>query len=178
MRDQDWFILRTAGRSTLTLARTLNEDGFEAWTPTREETIRVPRMNVRRKIHLPMLPSFVFVRGKHLVDMLDLAKKPLQSRHKGFSVFHYLDQIPMVSDLHLEPLRTKESEAVPRKSRPSFQKGDPVRVAKGAFQGLFGRVERCKSGYALVIFDDWRRPVQMPTFLLRSGTEESVRKAA
>lgn len=176
MRDQDWFILRTAGRSTLHLARTLNEDGIEAWTPTREETIRIPRMNVRRKINLPMLPSFVFVRRRHLIDMLDLAKRPL--RHKGFSVFRYLDQIPMVSDRHLEPLRTKESEAVPRKSRPSFQKGDPVRVKTGPFQGLFGRVERCKSGYALVIFDDWRQPVQIPTFLLRMGADVAVRKAA
>ena len=35
----DWFILRTAGRSTLPLASSLAEDGFEVWTPVR--TMRV-----------------------------------------------------------------------------------------------------------------------------------------
>ena len=76
MTDQagtDWFILRTAGRSTLSLAKTLAEDGFEVWTPARMQVIRVPRMNVRREVRLPLLPSFVFVRAPHLHDLLELA---------------------------------------------------------------------------------------------------------
>jgi transcription antitermination factor NusG len=188
----DWFILRTAGRSTLLLAKTLAEDGFEVWTPARKQTIRVPRMNVRREIVLPLLPSFVFVRAPHLVDLLELAQleeKPRraprtssdrrsQPAHRGFSVFHHLDRIPMIADRHLEPLRSKEIEAVPKKDAPRFDHGANVRVNSGAFEGLKGRVERCKSGYALVIFTDFKRPVNIPTFLLSEIEATTVVKLA
>lgn len=168
----DWFVIRTAGKSTMILAQTLTEDGFEAWTPIRTEIVRVPRLNVRREIKLPMLPSFVFVRSRHLTEMLNMARMEERPRrgqrpaHRSFSVFHYLDSIPLIADQHLEPLRAKERDAVPKKARPGFAKNTLVRVGSGAFEGLKGRVERCKSGYALVIFNDWKRPVKIPTYLL------------
>jgi len=177
--DDSWFILRTAGRSTLTLARTLAEDGFDVWTPSRTHRIRLPRANVKRDVKLPMLPSFIFVRSAHLPDLLTMARMTEKPRrdpnggreskpaHKDFTVFHYLDRIPMVADRSLEPLRQKEMELVPRRAAPQFNHGTKVRVNCGAFEGLKGRVERCKSGYALVIFDDWKRPAKIPTWLLR-----------
>jgi transcription antitermination factor NusG len=177
--DSDWFILRTAGRSTLPLAASLAEDGFEVWTPARTQLIRVPRMNVRREIRLPLLPSFVFARARHLCDLLELANMPDKPRraprsserhsqpaHRDFSVFHHIDKIPMIDDRHLEPLRTKERQVVLKKDAPGFERGAQVRVNRGAFEGLKGKVERCKQGYALVIFTDWKRPVKIPTFLL------------
>jgi hypothetical protein len=191
--ESDWFILRTAGRSTLQLAASLAEDGFEVWTPVRTQTIRVPRMNVRREIRLPILPSFVFVRAPHLVDLLELANMAEKPRrdpnggrlsrpaHRDFSVFHFLDKIPMVADRNLEPLRMKEIEVIPKKGKPRFDRGAKVRVNSGAFEGLKGKVERCKSGYALVIFTDYRRPVNIPTFLLREDealNSNSVARAA
>jgi transcription antitermination factor NusG len=176
-RGTDWVVLRTSGRSTLVLAKTLKQDGLEAWSPAQTLTAHVPRMNVRRDVTLPMLPSFVFVRSLHLHELLLLSKMPNKPRrvlepnehpiyHRDFTVFRYLDGIPLIADEHLEPLRDKEREAIPRKSRPGFDRGVGVRVNSGAFEGLKGRVERCKSGYALVIFTDWNRPVQIPTFLL------------
>jgi len=73
----------------------------------------------------------------------------------------------MIADHDLEPLRQKEQQLVPRKDAPEFRNGAKVRVGSGAFEGLKGRVERCKSGYALVIFTDFKRPVKIPTWLLR-----------
>lgn len=172
---KDWIILRVAGRSTLTLASTLGEDGFDVWTPTRKQVIRVPRMNVRREISLPLLPSFVFARSRHLIDLLELANQDEKSRrgpggqrpaHRDFAVFHFSDRIPMIADADLEPLRIREAELVAKKDRPKFADGAGVRVIRGAFEGLVGRVERCRKGHALVIFTDWKRPVQIPTHLL------------
>lgn len=189
-----WFILRTAGRDTLPLAASLAEDGFEAWTPARKLAVRVPRMNVRREVRLPMLPSFVFVRTRHLHDILMLAKMPVKPRrlpafkerhsrpaHRSFSVFRYLDQIPMIADADLDPLREKEMEVAPKREAPRFDRGARVKVKSGAFEGLKGRVERCKAGYALVIFTDWNRPVKMPASLLRedeANIAANVAKAA
>ena len=184
--DDSWFILRTAGRSTLVLAKTLAEDGFDVWTPSRTHRIRIPRANVNRDVKLPMLPSFLFVRSAHLPELLAMARMTEKPRrdpnggreskpaHKDFTVFHYLDRIPMVADRSLEPLRQKEMELVPRRAAPQFNHGAKVRVNSGAFEGLKGRVERCKSGYALVIFDDWKRPAKIPTFLLREDEALSV----
>lgn len=182
-QSTDWIILRTAGRSTLVLAKTLEQDGFDVWTPSRTQTIRIPRMNVRREVTIPLLPSFLFARSGHLFDLLQLEKMPMKTRrivgirepqyHRDFHVFRYLDSIPMIADKHLDPLRDKEREAIPKKSRPRFDRGTDVLVNNGAFQGLKGRVERCRSGYALVIFTDWKRPVQIPTFLLAEDTSFS-----
>jgi transcription antitermination factor NusG len=177
--EESWLVLRTAGRSTLALAGSLGRDGFEVWTPVVTQKIRVPRVNVRRDVKLPLLPSFVFARGKHLVDLLELAKS--SGKHRSFSVFHYLDRIPMIDDRNLEPLRDKERKAVPKKDAARFDRGSKVRVKSGAFEGLKGKVERCKSGYALVIFDDFRNPVKIPTFLLHEDqafNTASVAKAA
>jgi hypothetical protein len=174
----DWIILRCAGRSTLILASSLAEDGMDAWTPTQTQQIRAPRLTIPRSIKLPLLPSFVFAKARHLGDLLELAnmvEKPRRGpnggrlsrpAHREFSVFHHLDKIPMIADRDLDPLRAKEREIVPRKDRPHFDRGTMVRVNSGAFQGLKGKVERCKSGYALVIFTDWKRPAKIPTFLL------------
>jgi hypothetical protein len=174
-KADDWFILRTAGRFTLSLTHSLKEDGFEVWTPVRMQTIRVPRMNVRREVKLPMLPSFIFAKAHHLVDLIELADmrvKPRSGRsedqmpHRDFSVFRFMDTIPMVSDGELEPLRTMELRRLPTKVKPKFGAGAKVRVKSGSFEGLKGRVERCRSGYALVIFTDWKRPAKIPTWLL------------
>jgi hypothetical protein len=89
-------------------------------------------------------------------------------------VFHYLDRIPMIDDRNLEPLRDKERKAVPKKDAARFDRGSKVRVKSGAFEGLKGRVERCRSGYALVIFTDWRKPVKIPTFLLNEEGGKDV----
>jgi hypothetical protein len=127
-------------------------------------------------VQLPLLPSFVFARSQHLIDLLELANQDEKPRrgpggqrpaHRDFNVFHHLDRIPMIADKDLEPLRTREAELVATKDRPRFADGAGVRVTKGAFEGLVGRVERCSKGHALVIFTDWKRPVQIPTFLLR-----------
>lgn len=179
----DWCILRTSGKSTLNLARTLEEDAFKVWTPVLMQMMRVPRMNVKREIKLPLLPSFVFASSSHLHELLALERMPvkprrgaglLQPAHRPFTLFRFLDRIAMIADRDLEPLRLKEIEALPKRAKPRFDQHAQVRVTKGAFEGLKGRVERCKSGYALVIFTDWNTPVQIPTFLLREDTSSSA----
>jgi transcription antitermination factor NusG len=173
--SEDWFILRTAGKSTLLLAKTLEEDGFECWTPIRTQTIRVPRMNVRREVKLPLLPSFVFVRSRHLVDLLHLAnmdEKPRRGTgwgkpaHKDFSVFHSLDTIPIIPDFQLDPLRLSERMAIPKKDAPRFDRGSRVRANGGVFEGMRGKVERCRSGKAIVVFEGGSKRWEIPTFLL------------
>ena len=179
----DWIILRTSGRFTLRLAETLSEDGIEAWTPVETRNIRIPRANVRRTVQLPIMPSYVFARAHNLIDLIQLsALRPIPRRlscrpgdrteewrpfHADFSIMHYHDRIPVISDHHLQSLRTIEAKRAPRKKADPLPPGLSVRVKQegGSFAGMRGKVERSDEGTTLVCFDN-RLTVKISTSLL------------
>ena len=185
----DWVILRTKGRCTMRLAETLSEDGFEAWTPVETRNIRIPRANVRRTVRLPIMPSYVFVRAEHLIDMIQLAAmKPKPRRqtrreepkpaHADFSVMHYNESIPVIADVTLEGLRYIEAKRTPRAKAAPLTPGLSVRVKQegGSFAGMKGRVERSDEGTTLVCFDS-RLTVKISTFLLSLDDIDIVESA-
>lgn len=181
--NADWVILRTTGRHTLRLAETLSEDGYEAWTPVESKTITIPAKNVKRKIKLPIMPSYVFVRAAYLIDLIQMSgMKPIPRRvavrpldraeewrpfHADFSVMHYHDRIPVVSDHHLQSLRTIEQKRNPRQKAAPLTPGVNVRVKQegGCYAGMTGRVERSESTWTLVCINE-RRTVKISTSLL------------
>lgn len=180
----DWIILRTSGRMTLKLAETLAEDGFEVWTPAEVKKVRIPRANVRRDVKLPIMPSYVFAKASHLIELLQLAKLEVKPRrglgwgkpaHASFSVMRHSDMIPFISDAHLQALRTIEAKRAPkRKAERALPKGLQVRVSDqgGSFQGMSGTVERSDQGHTLVCFSG-RYVVKIATFLLH---EDDLRR--
>lgn len=175
--ESAWCILRCQGRATLRLAETLAKDGFEVWAPKETRRIRIPRANVRREAVLPLMPSYVFARARHLVDMLELAAMPVKPRrgagpaHDGFTVMHWHEGIPLVSDASLNGLRYLEVKRTPRKrAECAFTPGLHVRVKTegGSFAGMKGKVERSDIGTTLVLFDS-RMTVKISTSLLEPG---------
>lgn len=182
----DWIILRTKGRSTLSLAASLAEDGYEVWTPVQVKTVRIARANLRREVRLPLMASFVFARTRHLIDLLqlaDMAVKPRrgnglrQPAHPDFSVFHHNDQIPLVHDRHLEPLREAEHRRLPKSKLKPYASGADVRITKGSFEGLSGVVESSdgKSCKVWVSLFGRHHKVDISTFML---APERLAKAA
>jgi hypothetical protein len=171
----NWIILRTSGRTTIRLAETLSEDGYEAWTPVETRTVRIPRHNVRRTVRLPIMPSYVFARSDNLIDLIQLANLKFKPRrhanrpaHADFSVMHYHDRIPAIADDQLQSLRQLEAKRTPRiKAQQRFAEGVSVRVKieGGSFAGMKGRVERSDYGTTLVCFDS-RISVKIDTSLL------------
>lgn len=173
----DWCILRTSGRLTLRLAETLAEDGFEVWTPVETRKVRVPRANVRRDVTLPIMPSYIFARAVHLIDLIQMAGMTFKPRraankpaHADFSVMHYHDSIPLVGDAQLNALRTLEAKRAPRKKAMRLPCGVEVqvKVEGGSFAGMKGRVERSDEVATLVCFDD-RLTVKIATSLLQAN---------
>ncbi len=172
---EEWCILRVSGRHTLRLAGSLCEDGFEAWTPKEERKIRIPRANVRRDITLPLMPSYVFVKARHLIDLIQMAAMPFKPRrshgqpsHVDFSVMHYHDSIPLIGDAQLQALRQLEAKRTPRKrAAKTFVSGVhvSVKIEGGSFAGMKGVVRKSDHGHTLVLFDN-RLEVKIPTSLL------------
>lgn len=189
--DEAWCILRTASRSTMTLAESLAKDGYEVWTPIETKTVRVPRMNARRTIRQAIMPSYVFARGCHLIDLLQLAEMPVKPRrgaglreaaHASFNVLHAFGRIPMVADRHLFELRKLEAKRTPVKiAAYSFPCNAAARVNSGAFQGLVGVVVKSTPKSTVLSFSG-SFPVEIPTLLLDldsvSSGVSAVRKAA
>lgn len=177
---EGWIILRTKGRHTLSLAKSLAEDGYEVWTPSRTRNIVIPKANARREVTLPLLASFVFARSSHLIDLLQLAELPVKPRrgaglrqaaHSDFSVFHDHDgrRIPIVSDRELENLRALEAKlAIPirKKKARAYAKGEHVRIDEGSFAGMTGVVKESNRGTAEVCFGG-RYTVKISAFLLK-----------
>lgn len=172
--SDSWIILRVSGRHTLKLAQTLAEDGFDVWTPAEVRKIRIPRANVRRDVTLPIMPSYVFARSRHLVDLIQMSAQPFKPRrkanqpaHADFSVMRFHDSIPTVADGHLQALRVLEAKRQPRKKAQRLPKGMEVRVKTegGSFAGMQGKVERSDEQTTLVCFDS-RMTVKIATSLL------------
>lgn len=150
-----WCILRMAGSRTLGLAKSLNDAGIEAWTPSKVQTIKRPRSTLTVKRDMPIAPTFVFARAEHVRDLLAIAASPMSS-HPQFSVFRHGGRIPLISDAGLAGLRGEEDRAKiksRRAKRRALVMGQRVRISEGAYAGLSGVVEKSKGRWVVVAFD-------------------------
>ena len=160
-----WIILRCSTANTLPLAKTLARAGFDVWTPIEQKTKRVPRANVKRVIDYAMLPSYLFVRANHLLDMMQLANSPTRE-HRDFRVFHYLGGIPMIADETLAPLRLLERKSKVKDETTRLKAGDAVRLADGGFAGMSGVIESAGTNYAMVRLTGFPMPLKIANFYL------------
>jgi hypothetical protein len=179
--DLGWCVLRTSGKNTLRLAKSLSDAGLEVWTPREERMIRVPRANVRRPVVLPIMPSYVFARASQLVELIQIIdrKRRMKADCPDFSLMRLADQIPIIADVLLNGLRTIESRRVIRKRAAKLPVGLQVKVgeAGGSFAGMKGRVERSGEEYTMVCFDN-RMTVKISTYLLCENELQQSQPAA
>jgi transcription antitermination factor NusG len=169
-----WCILRTSGRLTLPLAESLTGDGYEVWTPVDTRRVRVPRMNARRVVKLPLIAGFVFAKDQHLADLLELERiRP------GFRVMFYNGEPAKAPDHELEPLRQAEHMVEPKRWTSAFAPGSEVRITKGSFSGATGIVKSCNGKEAelwVSIFGRHHR-VKINTFNLKLNRAYPVQAA-
>jgi transcription antitermination factor NusG len=174
-QSDKWCILRTAGGSTLRLAESLRTSGIEAWTPTEVQMRRIPRSRSRRERTVAILPTFVFARARHILDLRALAKATVKAQ-PDFSVFVYKGGERAVADRDLEPLREVERKAA-RRTRKVEKPGeaDPYPVGTGvrldttAFAGMAGVVEKSDRKLTIVCFPNSVASVTIPTSILHAN---------
>jgi transcription antitermination factor NusG len=181
-----WCILTCANCKTLDLVVSLNDAGFEAWSPVETVSIRARKGDKREEVRRPMMASFVFARADRLLDLLALSHSPtlnyqtwdaekrrmVTRGHPFFRLFPGHSDPKFVPDDQLEPLRRAEIKGRPKGKRLTFPKGALVRLTEGGFAGLNGIVEECRGDIAIVTIDDWAIPVQIPTWLLHPALDE------
>ena len=180
MNEQSWCVLRTGGPRTLPLFQSLKAAGYDAWTPVKQSERRRGRSRVRKEVPAPILPTFVFLRARHLSEIYGLELSPV-SPHPDFSIFRENGATAIINDSALDPLGEAEGSAeYARRKRlkqwRSFKEGQPVTTPEGPFAGLSGVVERDSEGqYTLVCFGEFR--VKIASLLLASDGVEGPQPA-
>lgn len=179
-QSAEWCILRTTGGRTVSLARSLERAGIEAWTPIEQQSKRRPRSKVRFEVVAPIMPTFVFVRAGHLPELARCLAEPVNP-HPSFSIFRHGGRIPIIADADIAGLRVAEESAKRRADRARmkahrhvFPVGEQVRLDEGAFAGMSGVVEGGDGKFALVAFNGGLS-VKIATFLLRPENVEHMK---
>lgn len=171
-----WVVLRCAGASTLPLARSLGEAGFEVWTPTETVTKRVPRTNVKRRITLPVMPGYLFADRAQLWDLVDLAEQLIKG-HRDFSVMRKPDLgYAVIADETLEPLRLVERKHTPVER--ALMAGESVKLLGGGFDGLHGVIETARGQFAMVRVNGFRGAIKVASWCLLREEPEQVKRIA
>lgn len=133
----DWWVsLRCAGSKTTRLVERLQDKGIAAWTPVKLVNRRVPRKQVKQKVIVPMLPSYVFIPSVSLglaMEYADIRQCP------EFSPMIFMGRLAQFRGEQLLPMRILYDDA------PSIEEKFPdpgcyVTLRFGAFSGLKGIV--------------------------------------
>lgn len=191
----DWCILRTASRSTLRLAESLAEEGYEAWTPIETVKPNAPAQGQRPRrekvdpdglVTRAMLPSFVFAKADRERDLLTLSRSPSMTYliwdrdkrrmvvrgHPFFRLFHDAEGVAKVPDRALAPLRNiAQRRRKPRGVMPTWAVGDRVKLTEGCFGGLSGEVVELmgkKGKEVRVVFPGWPQAATFSAWALVS----------
>lgn len=165
----DWCILRCKGSSTLRLVRSLELDGFSAWTPTEIQVRRNSRTRARMEAVISVLPTYVFACAENLPDLMELSMAPA-TIHPDFSIFRHNNRFPLIADDDLNELRKVERQAAAKQEPVRFNKGQPVKVPDGPYQGLTGQVvETTRGKFTLVAFPGFNIPVKFASWTLEKA---------
>lgn len=176
----DWIILRTAGRSTLPLAKSLTEAGYDVWTPSQiPDVMGKAKRRALDEPRAPMFPTYLFARRRHLLELIALSQSPA-SKHAGFCLLRDNIGYKMTSERSLAHIRAEEARIdalhVARAQRErskqrgqSFDVGERVTLPPElypAFAGLDAFVEESDDRHTwLSLGGLWR--IEISTFILR-----------
>jgi transcription antitermination factor NusG len=152
--------------------RSLTKAGFECWTPVETVTREVVKFNVKRKIEVAMIPSYVFARADRLLDLIALANDPGRE-HREFRVFKQSDRFPLIADETLAPIRAIEQRRKPRGKVATVKVGAKVRLNERGFEGLDGVVQSVSNKHAMVQFVGFPVPVKIGCWLIADGIDAS-----
>lgn len=179
MVSDRWCILRMAGASTMSVAQSLSDAGFEVWTPIETQRRRAPRSKALKDIVLPIMPGIVFANAVRLDDLIAMSRSPALTYKRWnsetkrmemhgcphFSVFRYDGRFPLIADRQLDALRQAEQRGRPRSLGPVVEVGDVVRHPAGILGGLKGVVTSTRRRTAMVMFGSLEIEIEMHELL-------------
>ena len=142
-KAKDWYALYTRHQHEKTVARSLEQKGFEVFLPLYQA---VHQWKDRRKeLFLPLLPCYVFFHG-NTDRRLEILNTPGVR-----SLVCHGSQIAVIADSELEAVRRITAGRLPAEPCPFLQCGDRVRVRSGPLAGIEGILMRKRDSLRLVL---------------------------
>jgi transcription antitermination factor NusG len=162
-----WFALHVRSRSEQVVAASLHSKGYQEFLPLYR--VRNRWSDRLREVDLPMFPGYVFCR-------FDPARRlPIVTTPSVVSVVG-LGKMPQpVETAEIEAIQALAKSGLPALPWPYLRAGAPVRIERGALEGLEGILTAVKNEYRVVlsitllhrsvaveIDRDWVRPISRP----------------
>lgn len=181
-----WIILRTAGHTTLRLAASLAEAGFETWTPVETVTLRARRGHKREEVPSPLMPGYAFAQAERKMELLALSHSPaliyqiwdssqrrmVTKGYPHFTLFRPLGGHDEVPEAQLANLRRLDGLRRPKGPLRQWEQGDRIRLTDGAYAGLSGEVLRWFGEQTTIAIDGWALQPTVSTRLLHPELDE------
>jgi hypothetical protein len=156
-----YLVARCKSSETITLAERLHELGLDAWSPSYQQRVRLPRVRKTRVDVRAAMPSFVFIAEADVERALDLS---LKKAVPAMSLFKFNRIIARIRFDQLDHLRTMIEEKPD--SSPLMNEGDKVVITAGHFIGFSGLVLGWDGNYHTVQLDHRGFHLKVPPFLL------------
>jgi len=146
-----WYAVWTRSRQEKVASTVLNVLGVEHYLPLKSE---LRQWSDRKQlVEMPVFSGYLFVRINPLRDSrLQVLKSP------GIAGFVGNQNGPLpIPDQEIEDIRTVLAAKVAYTLNPSLNKGDRVRVIRGALAGVEGTLVRANPGSRLLVSIDMIR---------------------
>ncbi len=147
MKIQGWLALYTKPRNEKKLHDAIAEQGIETYLPL-HETIRI-WSDRRKKVQVPLFPSYVFVRPKNRQEYYNALNCQGAVRFITFC-----GKPAIVTDKEIEAIQlllNEECNYEVEASNETFQPGEIVEIFKGALRGYQGEMIEHRGQYKLII---------------------------
>lgn len=129
-----WIAVRCSGGKTNELAWSLSNYEIDAWTPFVIYNRRIPRKNIRKKVVVPLMPSYVFLPMDSLARAELIRDKMMCPQFKPMK---FMDRFATFNVRHLDHLKSISNKTKMESIRVNFPKvGTVVKIKVGAFEGL------------------------------------------
>ena len=139
--DKHWIVIYTKPRAEKKVEQRLLERGIEAYCPT--YTTLKQWSDRKKKVELPLLPSYVFVKTNEL-ERMQILQDP------GAMNFVFWQGKPAV-------VRAQEIEALQKEMQdflvPEAEVGDYIVIEEGAFKGQEGKVKHRTSNAMVIVLE-------------------------
>ena len=151
-----WLVVNTHSNREVLAERNLIRQGFEVYGPVIQKQIRHAR-----RVHdvlRPLFPGYLFVRR----DSRELRWRPILSTLGVRSVVCNGEEPSLLHGSLIADLKARERDGIIARSASPLKVGHTVRVARGPFDGLVGKIiELCEKDRLIVLMDFLNQPIKV-----------------
>lgn len=143
--NENWYALRTNPRAEKKVVERLAQYGFHAYLPL-VTTLKI-WSDRKKKVHIPLIPSFVFVKTTP-TELFNTLSIPGTA-----SILRYLGKPAIVRNEEIDNLKIlmNDAEQVSSCHSINIKQGEEIEVIRGPFTGLTAHAVQVQGKYRIIV---------------------------